>query len=101
MSSVSIVSMSAIGSTRPSGWTTLESSWARTTWTIASVSRMLAKNWLPSPSPRCAPATRPAMSWNAIVSGTTLEARTIAATSSRRSSRTGTIATLGSIVVNG
>ena len=28
---------------------------ARTTCTIASVSRMLARNWLPSPSPSCAP----------------------------------------------
>ena len=51
MSSVSIVSMSASGSTRPSGCTTLGSSWARTTCTSASVSRMLARNWLPRPSP--------------------------------------------------
>ena len=41
------------------------------------------------------------MSWNAIVSGTTLEARTVPATASSRSSATGTIATFGSIVVNG
>ena len=54
--------------------------WARTTWTIASVSRMLARNWLPSPSPLWAPATRPAMSWNAIVSGTIFDARTVSAT---------------------
>ena len=74
-SSVSIVSMSASGSTRPSGCTTLSSSCARTTWTIASVSRMLARNWLPRPSPRWAPATSPAMSWKAIVSGTTFDAR--------------------------
>src|SRR5258707_574315 len=72
--------MSARGSTRPSGWTTFGSLCTRTTWTIASVSRMLARNWLPSPSPRCAPATRPAMSWKAIVSGTTLDALTVAAT---------------------
>ena len=39
----------------PSGWTTAASLWARTTWTIASVSRMLARNWLPRPSPSCAP----------------------------------------------
>ena len=41
------------------------------------------------------------MSWNEIVSGTILEARIVAATASRRSSATGTTATLGSIVVNG
>ena len=101
MSSVSIVSMSASGSTLPSGCTTLSSVWARTTWTSASVSRMLARNWLPSPSPRCAPATRPAMSWKAMVSGTILEAPTTSATVLSRSSSTGTMATLGSIVVNG
>ena len=41
------------------------------------------------------------MSWKAIVSWTILEARTISATASRRSSCTGTIAMFGSIVVNG
>ena len=101
MSSVSIVSMSASGSTRPSGWTTFGSLWTRTTCTIASVSRMFARNWLPRPSPRWAPATSPAMSWKAIVSGTTFDALTVCATSSRRSSATGTTATFGSIVVNG
>ena len=48
-----------------------------------------------------APATRPAMSWNSIVSQTMLEAPTVAATCSIRGSLTGTVATLGSIVVNG
>ena len=67
-SSVSIVSTSRSGSTPPSGWTTLASWCARTTWTIASVSRMLARNWLPRPSPSWAPRTRPAMSWKSIVS---------------------------------
>ena len=79
-SSVSIVSMSASGSTRPSGWTTFSSPCARTTWTIASVSRMFARNLLPSPSPLWAPATRPAMSWKSIVSHTISEAPTVAAT---------------------
>ena len=46
----------ARGSTLPSGWMTFGSPCARTTWTIASVSRMFARNWLPSPSPLCAPA---------------------------------------------
>ena len=41
------------------------------------------------------------MSWNSIVSGTTLEAPIVRATASSRSSATGTTATFGSIVVNG
>ncbi len=41
------------------------------------------------------------MSWNSIVSCTTLEAPTVLATASSRSSATGTTATLGSIVVKG
>ena len=49
----------------------------------------------------CAPATSPAMSWKAIVSGTIFDALTVLATASRRSSATGTIAMFGSIVVNG
>jgi hypothetical protein len=62
---------------------------------------MFARNWFPSPSPLCAPATSPAMSWNSIVSGTRFEARMVAATASSRGSGTGTTATFGSIVVNG
>ena len=67
--------MSASGSTRPSGCGTPESSWQRTTWQIASVSRIEARNWLPSPSPSEAPLTRPAMSWKEIVAGTSSELR--------------------------
>ena len=93
--------MSAIGSTRPSGWITLASSWQRTTWQIASVSRIEARNWLPSPSPSLAPLTRPAMSWKSIVAGTSSELRTVLATASSRSSGTWATATLGSIVVKG
>ena len=93
--------MSSSGSTRPSGWMTFSSPCARTTCTIASVSRMFARKRLPSPSPSCAPATSPAMSWKSTVSHTISEAPTVSATSSRRSSRTGTTATFGSIVVNG
>ncbi len=92
--------MSATGSTAPSGWGTPESEWARTTWQIASVSRIAPRNWLPSPSPAEAPRTRPAMSWNSIVAGTSFELRAAAPTSARRSSGTGAIATFGSIVVN-
>ncbi len=53
------------------------------------------------PSPLCAPATRPAMSWKAIVSHTIFDARTVSDTRTMRSSVTGTIARFGSIVVNG
>ena len=94
--------MSASGSTRPSGWGTPESRlWQRTTWQIASVSRIEARNWLPSPSPSEAPLTRPAMSWKEIVAGTSSELRTVSPICSSRSSGTWAIATLGSIVVNG
>ena len=93
--------MSASGSTRPSGCGTPESAWQRTTWQIASVSRIEARNLLPSPSPSEAPLTRPAMSWKAIVAGTSSELPTVSATGSRRSSGTCAIATFGSIVVNG
>ena len=55
ISSVSIVSMSATGSIRPSTWVTSSSSKQRTTCAMASTSRMLARNWLPSPSPFEAP----------------------------------------------
>ena len=91
--------MSAPGSTRPSGCGTPPLEWQRTTWQIASVSRIAARNWLPSPSPSAAPGTSPAMSWNWIVSLTTSLEPTVSATRSSRSSGTGTTATLGSIVV--
>ncbi len=91
----------AAGRRSPRGGRRSASSWARTTWTIASVSRMFARNWLPRPSPLCAPATRPAMSWKSIVSQTISEAPTVRRP--RRGARrgTGTTATFGSIVVNG
>ena len=63
------VSTSASGSTRPSTWTTSSSSNTRTTWQIASASRMLARNLLPSPAPSLAPLTIPAMSTNDTVAG--------------------------------
>ena len=62
ISSVSTVSASATGSMRPSTWVMSSSSKQRSTWTMASTSRILARNWLPSPSPFEAPRTRPAMS---------------------------------------
>src|SRR5689334_18948421 len=62
ISSVSMVSMSASGAILPSTWVMSESSKQRTTWAMASTSRMLARNWLPKPSPLEAPRTRPAIS---------------------------------------
>ena len=100
-SSVSISSASATGSTRPSGWATEPALWARITWQIASVSRIEARNRLPSPSPCEAPLTSPAMSWKSIVSWTTSEEPSVSATFSSRSSGTPTTATFGSTVVNG
>ena len=73
----------------------------RTTWAIARVSRTLARNRFPSPSPCDAPATSPAMSTNSTVAGTTRSGRQMAAIRSSRESGTGTMPTLGSMVQNG
>jgi hypothetical protein len=100
-SSVRIVSMSASGSTRPETWTTLSSSKQRTTLTMASVSRMLARNWLPRPSPFEAPATRPAISTNSTIAGWMRCGLTMAAICCRRGSGTSTMPTLGSMVQKG
>ena len=100
-SSVTMVSMSAMGSTRPLTWTTLGSSKQRTTLTTASVSRMLARNWLPRPSPLLAPATRPAMSTNSTMAGWIFWGWTISASLARRGSGTSTMPTLGSMVQKG
>ena len=62
---------------------------------------MCARNLLPSPSPCDAPATKPAMSTNSTVAGTTFSVSYIFASTSSRSSGTGTIPTFGSIVANG
>ena len=100
-SSVLMVSMSDTGFTLPATCTTLSSSKQRTTWAIASVSRMLARNWLPRPSPFDAPATRPAMSTNSTTAGITLSGFAIAASAANRGSGTSTMPTLGSIVQKG
>ena len=68
--SVLMVSTSLCGSTLRETCSTLGSVKKRTTSQIASVSRMLAKNLLPKPSPCEAPATKPAMSTNSTVAGT-------------------------------
>ncbi len=71
------------------------------TWQIASASRMLARNLLPSPSPSLAPLTIPAMSTNDTGAGRILALPWIFASTSRRGSGSGTTPTLGSIVANG
>ena len=101
INSVSIVSASAIGSTRSSTCTTSLSSKQRTTWAIASVSRIFAKNWLPNPSPWLAPFTRPAISTNVIRAGMLFAELAIAASLSKRKSGTFTSPIFGSIVQKG
>ncbi len=64
--------MSSIGSTFPETWITSPSSKQRTTWMMASVSRMFVRNLFPRPSPSEAPLTRPAMSTKVTVAGTSL-----------------------------
>ena len=93
--------MSDSGETLPSTWTTSPSSNARTTWQIASASRMLARNLLPRPSPSEAPRTMPAMSTNDTVAGRMRSELKISASRSRRASGSGTTPTFGSIVANG
>ena len=93
--------MSAAGSTRSSTWMTSGSSKTRTTWQIASDSRMLARNLLPSPAPSDAPFTMPAMSTNDTTAGTTFTDEWIFASTSRRGSGSATTPTFGSIVANG
>ena len=101
MSSVLTVAMSSSGSIRPSTWITSGSSKTRTTWQIASHSRMAARNWLPRPSPSEAPFTIPAMSTKVTVAGTISSDPNSSARRSRRGSGTATTPTLGSIVANG
>jgi hypothetical protein len=100
-SSVWITSMSATGSTLPATWITFSSSKQRTTLTVASVSRMCARNWLPRPSPWLAPATSPAMSTNSTIAGTIFSGFTIPASACSRGSGSSTMPTFGSIVQNG
>src|SRR5690606_4127191 len=100
-SSVSMVSISASGSTRLATWITSGCSKQRTTCAIASTSRIWARNLLPRPSPLAAPATRPAMSTNSTAVGTTRSGLTISASAPRRGSGTGTTPRFGSIVQNG
>ncbi len=96
-----MVCASATGSTRPSTWVTSSSSKQRSTWAMASTSRMLARNWLPRPSPRLAPFTSPAMSTKVIRAGITCFEPAISASFASRGSGTATSPTLGSMVQKG
>ena len=101
ISSVSTISASRTGSTEPETCVTSASSMQRSTWAMASTSRILARNWLPSPSPLLAPFTSPAMSTNSSWVATTLAELAIAASLWSRGSGTATRPTLGSMVQNG
>ena len=67
----------------------------------ASVSLILAKNWLPSPSPLLAPLTKPAMSTISIFAGTVCFGFTKVFSLFNLSSGTFTFPMLGSIVQKG
>ena len=95
------VSMSPSGSAEPSTRVTSGSLKTRTTWQIASVSRMWPRNWLPSPCPCDAPLTSPAMSVNRTDAGTTRAELYSLASAASRGSGTPTTPTFGSIVANG
>ena len=101
ISSALIVSRSSFGFTAPSTCTTSSSVKPRTTCAIASASRMLARNWLPRPSPSLAPRTIPAMSTNDTVAGRMRSEWNTSASVPRRGSGRLTTPTFGSIVANG
>ncbi len=62
---------------------------------------MLARNWLPSPSPLLAPATSPAMSTNSTVAGIVFSGLAMAASAASLGSGTSTMPTFGSMVQKG
>ena len=101
ISSISITSMSEIGSTAPATWTTSASSKQRTTWRIASTSRMWLRNLFPSPSPSLAPLTIPAMSTSRSAAWINFLGTMYLLIRSRRPSGTLTTPSFGSIVQNG
>jgi len=68
---------------------------------MASVSRILAKNLFPRPSPFEAPATSPAISTNSTIAGCIFSGFTMDDISCKRLSGTSTIPTLGSMVQKG
>ncbi|CAB4828485.1 unannotated protein [freshwater metagenome] len=100
-SSVLIVSISLLGSMRPSTCTTSPSVKTRITWQIASVSRIFARNLFPRPAPSDAPFTIPAISTKDRAAGSSFSEEKMVASFARRSSGTPTTPTLGSIVAKG
>ena len=76
--SVLMISKSFTGLISSETWVTFLSSKHRTTWMIASVSRMFAKNLFPRPSPCEAPSTNPAISTNSTMDGITSSGSLIA-----------------------
>ena len=100
-SSVSTTSTSSRGEAAPATWATSVSSKQRTTWATACVSRMWARNRLPSPSPLEAPATKPAMSTNSVAAGTMRADFASAPMRRSRSSHSGVAPTFLSMVQNG
>ena len=100
-SSMSMTSLSRTGSTLPSTWTIFPSSKQRSTWSMASHSRMFARNWLPRPSPLLAPFTRPAISTISTVAGMVLCGLHISLSTSSLLSGTIVEPTFGSMVQKG
>mmetsp|Transcript_125202 Transcript_125202/g.297108 ORF Transcript_125202/g.297108 Transcript_125202/m.297108 type:complete len:241 (+) Transcript_125202:663-1385(+) len=96
-----IVSISRTGSTVSSTCVTFSSSKHRMTCTMASTFRMLARNWLPRPSPFEAPLTRPAISTYSIISWMVFSDFARLASFSSRSSGTLALPMLGSMVQKG
>ena len=73
----------------------------RTTWQIASHSRMLARNLLPRPAPSEAPFTIPAMSTKVTGAGTIFSESNSSASLFSRGSGSGTTPSFGSMVAKG
>ena len=71
------------------------------TWHIASHSRILARNLLPSPAPSDAPLTIPAISTKDRAAGIIFSEENILASTARRSSGRPTTPTFGSMVAKG
>ena len=101
MSSELIISMSRSGSTLPSSWMMSSFTKQRMTWTMASTSRIVARNLLPSPAPSEAPSTSPAMSTNSMAVGICFFDPERPLRTAIRSSGTLTTPMLGSMVQNG
>ncbi len=97
------VKISLLGSTSPKTCETSFPPKHLTTCTMASTSRMCARNLFPNPSPLLAPFTKPAMSMNLRVAGIIFSGfiPIIRASLVSLSSGTSTTPVLGSIVVNG